>query len=181
MQQPFWFTFQTPWCCPGSVSFDQLAIVVFDMTTARPIFLIMKSFSLCYSLSLFLALYSFMSIIGHMHSSSAYLSVIIGPYWWFGPAFIDPNTSQNVIESSVICLAFRVILNNLKSDGLFTAGKAKDMTISRVRRVKFKAEGFLQSCSRSKTFFTSQVSAQTLAVGFFLNTHLRNCLTRGII
>ena len=38
------------------VSFSQLAIVPFDTTTAMPIFLVTKSFSLCSSLPLVLAI-----------------------------------------------------------------------------------------------------------------------------
>ena len=62
------------------VSFGQLVIVAFETATDGPISLVINSFSLHSSLSLVLAMCSFMNLTGYRHSSSAHLSVKVGPY-----------------------------------------------------------------------------------------------------
>ena len=124
------------------VSFSQLPIVPFETATAGPICLVTKSFSLCSSLSLILAIYSFMTLTGHRHSSSAHCRAIVGACGWFGLAFLAPNTGRKVNKSSVICIAFGVILNKFRSDHLLTVANAKIMTIFRIRQDSLRLRAF---------------------------------------
>ena len=112
------------------VSLSHLAIVPLETATGTPISLVMKSLSLWSSLSLVLAKYSFISLTRNRHSSSVHLSVMVGPYGWFGLAFLTPNTGWKVTESSNICIEpwFR-------SDGLLTVARAMIMTVFSVRHV----------------------------------------------
>ena len=110
-----------------------------------------------------------MNLTGNRHSYYAHLNVIVGPYSWFGLAFLAPNTSQKVTESPVICITYGVNINKFRSDALLTMAKAH-----------FKAENFPQTGSRSKTF-TSEKSDQALDGGFFHNTPLRGYMTGGAI
>ena len=133
MQHPFWFTLQRPLCWPGSKSlyptgnsgiwdshchthfsgYEELLTSLFYVFGFGYVF--------------------FYEPHWHKHLSSVHLSVIVGPYGWHGLAFLAPNTSWNEIESSVICLVFRVILYKLRSDGLLTVANVKIMAVFRVR------------------------------------------------
>ena len=63
-----------------SVSLSQLAILAFEMVVTRPIFLVIKSLSLCSSMSLVLvAKHSLLRATSQRHSFSDHLSVIAGP------------------------------------------------------------------------------------------------------
>ena len=107
------------------VSLNQLAIVPLKIAMAGQIFLDTKSLSLQPSLSLGLAIYSFRSLTGHRHSSSAHPNVTVGPYWWFGLLFLALNTSWKVTKSSVLCITSGVILNRFRSDGLSTVARPR--------------------------------------------------------
>ena len=115
------------------VSLSQLAIVPLETATAGPMFLFSKSLSLQSSLSSVLAMYFFISLIGHRHSSSANFSVTFGPYEWFGLAFLAPSTGLKVTEPSDIYISLGVILRRFRSDGLLTVASAKIMTVFSVR------------------------------------------------
>ena len=79
--------------------------------------------------------YSFISLTGHRHPSSAHFSVMVVPYWWFGLASLAPNTGWKVTEFSDICIAPRVILRRFTSDGLLTVARPKFMAVFSDRHV----------------------------------------------
>ena len=116
------------------VSFSQLAILPFETTTARPIFLVTKSFSLHSSLSLVLLCILLWASLG-IGVHPLHLRFIVDPYGWFDLEFLALNTGWKVTESSVICIAFEIILNKFTFAGLLTVAKAKIMTVFRVRLV----------------------------------------------
>ena len=77
-----------------------------------------------------LATYYFKSLTGDRHSSSAHLSVIVHANKVGSDlALVAPYTGWKVTESSVIYIAFGVILNKFSSDGLLTVAKTNIMTV----------------------------------------------------
>ena len=93
--------------------------------------------------------------------------------WVVWSSNLSPNTGWKVTESSGICIAPGVILGRFRSDGLLTVARAKIMS-SRLK-------AFLRHVVGPRPFLKSQVSAQALASGSFLNIPLRSCLTKGAV
>ena len=108
-----------------NLSLSQLAIVALDHKE-----LIISPFSV-----FVLVLFPFMSLQDRGSNPLLISSVIIGLYEWLGQAFLIPNADCKGAKPSVTCLAFGVILNRFRSDGIMTVASVMIITVLGVRWV----------------------------------------------